>query len=181
MSGIVRMDNRYLWLVNGCLEYYRLTRPIIINACQPKWSKKSRRQNSVLILQELLEWGVEVVCTFIENSLCTVLTIFFPEFIFWYIYFWTHIGRLCPLFVTSWNSVVKWEMYVLLLDANFIFLQTQRKVKSAPRTKLKRGKLKMYKDKCWYVADREHGGKDIMYISCLRASFPGRCVAAGWE
>ena len=37
------------------------------------------------------------------------------------IYFLIHIGRLCLLFVTSWNSVVKWEMYVLLLDANFIF------------------------------------------------------------
>ena len=101
-----------------------------------------------------------------------------------YIYFLTHIGRLCLLFVISWNSVVKWEMYVLLLDANFIFLQTQRKVKSAPRMKLKRGKLKMYKGKCWYeyyVADRECGGKDIMYISSLRASVPGRCLAAGWE
>ena len=66
---------------------------------------------------------------------------------------------------------------MLLLDANFIFLQTQRKVKSAPRMKLKRGKLKMYKGKCrdeYCVADREHSRKDIMYISSLRANSPGR-------
>ena len=29
--------------------------------------------------------------------------------------------------------------------------------------------------------NREHSGKDIMYISSLRASSPGRRLAEGWE
>ena len=37
-SGIVWVDKRYLWLVNGYLEYHR---PIRTNACPPKWSQQS--------------------------------------------------------------------------------------------------------------------------------------------
>ena len=37
-SGIVWVGKHYLWLVNGCLGYHR---PLITNACPPKWSQRS--------------------------------------------------------------------------------------------------------------------------------------------
>ena len=46
ISGIVRVDKRYLWLVNGCLEYHR---PIITSACPLKRSQTSLRPKLVPI------------------------------------------------------------------------------------------------------------------------------------
>ena len=54
ISGIVWVDRRYLWLVNGCLEYHQ---PIITNACPSKWSQKSWRQKLVPILPRVSDVG----------------------------------------------------------------------------------------------------------------------------
>ena len=45
--GIVWLDKRSFWLVNGCLEYHR---PIITNFCPPKWLKESLHSKLVPIL-----------------------------------------------------------------------------------------------------------------------------------
>ena len=54
ISGIVRVDKRYLWLVNGCLEYHR---PIITSACSLKRSQTSLRPKLVPILLHVSEVG----------------------------------------------------------------------------------------------------------------------------
>ena len=54
ISGIVRVDKRYLWLVNGCLEYHR---PIITSACPLKRSQTSLRPKLVPILLHVSEVG----------------------------------------------------------------------------------------------------------------------------
>ena len=48
------VNKRWLWLVNGCLEYHR---PIITNACPPKWSQKSLRVKFVAIPLTVCEVG----------------------------------------------------------------------------------------------------------------------------
>ena len=48
------VDKRYLWLVNGCLEYHR---PIVTNPCPPKRSQKSLHQKLVPILPRVSEVG----------------------------------------------------------------------------------------------------------------------------
>ena len=53
-SRIVWVDKRYLLLVDGCLEYHR---PIMTNACPPKWSQKSLRTKLVSILPGVYEVG----------------------------------------------------------------------------------------------------------------------------
>ena len=53
-SGIVQVDKRYLWLVNGCLEYHR---PIITSACPLKRSQTSLRPKLVPILLHVSEVG----------------------------------------------------------------------------------------------------------------------------
>ena len=53
ISGIVRVDKRYLWLVNGCLEYHR--RPIITSACPLKRSQTSLRPKLVPLLLHVSE------------------------------------------------------------------------------------------------------------------------------
>ena len=63
----------YDWLIVVSNTIDQLDQSCITNACQPK---------RFTILLELLEWGIEVVCTFIESSLCTVLTIFFRNLFF---------------------------------------------------------------------------------------------------
>ena len=52
ISGIVRVDKRYLWLVNGCPEYHR---PIITSACPLKRSQTSLRPKLVPILLHVSE------------------------------------------------------------------------------------------------------------------------------
>ena len=47
ISGIVWVDQRYLWLVNGFLEYHR---PIRTNTCLAKHSQQSLRPKLVPIL-----------------------------------------------------------------------------------------------------------------------------------
>ena len=59
ISGMVWVDKRYLWLVNGCLEYHR---PIRTNTCPPKPSQKSLYSKLVPILPRVSE---VVAC---ENS-----------------------------------------------------------------------------------------------------------------
>ena len=57
ISGIISLDKRYLWLVNGFLEYHP---PIITNTCPPKRSQKSLRLKLVSILLRLSFWSGEL-------------------------------------------------------------------------------------------------------------------------
>ena len=57
ISGIISLDKRYFWLVNGFLEYHP---PIITNACPPKWSQKSLRLKVVSFLPRVSFWSGEL-------------------------------------------------------------------------------------------------------------------------
>ena len=57
ISGIISLDKRYLWLVNGFLEYHP---PIITNTCPPKWSQKSLRLKVVSFLPRKSFWSGEL-------------------------------------------------------------------------------------------------------------------------
>ena len=57
ISGIISLDKRYLWLVNGFLEYHP---PIITNTCPPKWSQKSLRLKLVSFLPRESFWSGEL-------------------------------------------------------------------------------------------------------------------------
>ena len=48
------VNKRWLWLVNGCLQYHR---PIITNAFPPKWSQKSLRLKPLPIPLTVCEVG----------------------------------------------------------------------------------------------------------------------------
>ena len=52
ISGIDWLGKRYLWLVYGCLGYHR---PIVTNACPPKWSQRSLLPQLVPILPGVAE------------------------------------------------------------------------------------------------------------------------------
>ena len=57
ISGIILLDKRYLWLINGFLEYHP---PIITNTCPPKWSQKSLRLKLVSFLPRVSFWSGEL-------------------------------------------------------------------------------------------------------------------------
>ena len=53
ISGIIWVDKRYLWLVDGIQGKHQ---PIISNACPPKRSQKSLRQRPLpILLKEQVE------------------------------------------------------------------------------------------------------------------------------
>ena len=57
ISGSISLDKRYLWLVNGFLEYHP---PIITNTCPPKWPQKSLRLKLVSFLPRVSFWSGEL-------------------------------------------------------------------------------------------------------------------------
>ena len=64
--GIVWLDKRSFWLVNGCVEYHWT---IITNFCPPKWLKESLHSKLVLfpliILVGTRQWTKRIVSTWL--------------------------------------------------------------------------------------------------------------------